>query len=323
MPSILSFGELLVEIMRPDLDQPLNESHPFVGPFASGAPAIFADAVAKLGLQSRLLACAGDDAFGHCCLEKLRQDGVETSFIHKTKNKTTGIAFVSYKKDGSRDFLFHLKDSAAAELRPEHVTADLLEGVDCLHINGSSLLISPEMLATGLELIKQAKARDILISFDPNIRAELIQGNTDWLKTIVTASNIIMPSGDEACFLTGIADAKKACLNLLEQGTSLVVHKQGALGSTVYWSDSVLKIASLEVQEVDPTGAGDAFAAGFLAYYLKTQDALSAAAFANGVGGLATTKLGPMEALPSLALAEQQFERWKQSYENQLSVFDV
>ncbi len=313
MPLILSFGEVLVEIMRPEVDQPLHESHSFVGPFASGAPAIFADAVAKLGLQSRLLACAGDDAFGHCCLEKLNQDGVETSFIHKTKQKTTGIAFVSYKKNGSRDFLFHLKDSAAAELRPAHVTPALLEGVDCLHINGSSLLISPNMLATGLELIKQAQAKDMLISFDPNIRAELIQGNTDWLEIIIAASNIIMPSGDEACFLTGIADAKAACLNLLEQGASLVVHKQGALGSTVYSSEGVRQIASLEIEEVDPTGAGDAFAAGFLSYYLKTKNSLEAAAFANTVGGLATTKLGPMEALPSLALAEQQFERWKQS----------
>ena len=60
---ILTIGEALVEVMRTDIDQPLNKPGPFVGPYPSGAPFIFAVQAARLGMKTAAIGSVGDDAF--------------------------------------------------------------------------------------------------------------------------------------------------------------------------------------------------------------------------------------------------------------------
>ena len=100
---ILTFGEALVEVMRTDVDQPLDQAGPFEGPYPSGAPFIFAVQAARLGARVGCIGCIGDDAFGRCLLRQLEQDGVETSVVHTLPGYTTGVAFIAYSGDGSRD----------------------------------------------------------------------------------------------------------------------------------------------------------------------------------------------------------------------------
>jgi len=61
---VMSMGELLVEIMRENIDEPLGVKGTFLGPFASGAPAIFIDAIARLGISSGFIGSVGRDDFG-------------------------------------------------------------------------------------------------------------------------------------------------------------------------------------------------------------------------------------------------------------------
>ena len=68
-PQVIALGELLVEVMRVDVDQPLSRPGAFVGPFPSGAPAIFIDAVARLGVSTGFIGVVGRDAFGQCVKE--------------------------------------------------------------------------------------------------------------------------------------------------------------------------------------------------------------------------------------------------------------
>ncbi|MBE3138566.1 MAG: sugar kinase, partial [Actinobacteria bacterium] len=64
MANIWTMGEMLVEIMRPEPNMPFNENGEFLGPFPSGAPAIFADTVAKLGHSAGIIGGVGVDGFG-------------------------------------------------------------------------------------------------------------------------------------------------------------------------------------------------------------------------------------------------------------------
>ena len=80
MPRIWTIGELLVEIMRPTTGVPLNEPGYFRGPFPSGAPAIFIDCAARLGLDTGIIGAVGDDDFGRCLTERLEKDGVDTNY---------------------------------------------------------------------------------------------------------------------------------------------------------------------------------------------------------------------------------------------------
>ena len=297
MPSIIAAGEALVEIMRTELDQPLDRPGTFAGPFPSGAPAIFASAAARLGGSVGMVATIGDDAFGRCIADRLQADGLDLQALRVSPERLTGMAFVSYRSDGERAFLFHLHDAAAAAVTLEQIPAGYLEGVQHLHITGSSLSVGTSLREVCYALAHEVSQRGGTISLDPNLRPELMP--VDEIRAIcqpiLEVTTYLLPSGAE---LLGLVDAdtpEAGARKLIARGIKLVGLKRGAAGSTLFTQDQTLEIAPFEVTEVDPTGAGDCYAAGLVTALLGGWDLSTAGMFANAVGALATTRLGPME----------------------------
>jgi sugar/nucleoside kinase (ribokinase family) len=138
------------------------------------------------------------------------------------------------------------------------------------------------------------------LSFDANIRPELL--TVDQIRSlcqpVLERANVILPSLSEAAMLTGLESDDQGCRLWAEQG-KIVVLKMGALGCRIYSDDQVMNIPGFTVQEIDPTGAGDSFCAGFTVALLENMDLASAGRFANAVGALAVTRLGPMEGVPT------------------------
>src|SRR5215469_6812455 len=98
---ILTMGEILVEILATERGQSFRQPGTLIGPYASGAPAIFIDQVAKTGSRCAMIGCVGDDDFGALNVDRLRADGVDVSGISVIKSATTGSAFVTYRENGS------------------------------------------------------------------------------------------------------------------------------------------------------------------------------------------------------------------------------
>jgi sugar/nucleoside kinase (ribokinase family) len=299
-PKVIAIGELLVEIMRSQLDQPLSRQGEFSGPFPSGAPAIFIDAVSRLGVPAGFVGVVGQDAFGECLLDRLRQDNVDTSHVRIAPGYTTGIAFVSYRSDGSRSFLFHLSQAAAALLGPEDIDSDYVSQCEFLHVTGSALSFSPGARQACYKAVQIAKASGASISFDPNIRPEMlgIDQVREICQPVLEHCDLLLPSGQEATMLTGHADSQMACRALLERGIDIVALKLGAEGSVVYTSEETIKAPPVSVTEIDPTGAGDCYGGAFVVGLLEGWELARVARFANVVGALAVTRLGPMEGAP-------------------------
>jgi sugar/nucleoside kinase (ribokinase family) len=299
-PKVIALGELLVEVMRRDVDQPLSEPGEFVGPFPSGAPAIFADAVARLGTPAGFIGTVGDDAFGECVLDRLRNDGVDTTYVRAAPGYTTGIAFISYRSDGSRNFVFHLRQAAAALLGPEDVEPEYVAGAAFVHITGSALSISESARQACYKAIRACKAAGGRVSFDPNIRPELlgIDRVREICQLVLEQCDLLLPSGEEATMLTGEASEEDACRSLVAQGIPIIALKRGKEGSTVFTSEQAIDAHPLLVTEVDPTGAGDCYAGAFVVGLLEGWELPKVARFANVVGALAVTRKGPMEGAP-------------------------
>ena len=118
MKKVVTIGEILVEIMATELGDGFLEPIPLVGPFPSGAPAIFIDQVAKLGQPCGLIGCVGADDFGRLNLDRLARDGVDVSAVAVHPELPTGSAFVRYRPDGSRDFVYNIRHSAAGAIGP-------------------------------------------------------------------------------------------------------------------------------------------------------------------------------------------------------------
>jgi tagatose kinase len=174
MTDVWTMGELLVEVMRPRAGMPLGETGEFIGPFPSGAPGIFIDAVARLGHSAAMISGVGQDAFGRCITDRLGRDGVRTDLIEVFPGRSTGVAFVTYFADGSRQFIYHFDGTPAVMARaPEPASV-----VDprFFHVMGCSIMASEafrEQIFAAAEIFASKGAR---ITFDPNIRPELLRG---------------------------------------------------------------------------------------------------------------------------------------------------
>ncbi|UCD01203.1 MAG: sugar kinase [Promethearchaeota archaeon] len=302
-PDIISLGELLIEIMRTDLDIPHGMiGATYRGPFPSGAPAIFIDSAARMGkifqLTTGFFGVIGNDEFGNCIIEKLQKDNVDISQIRVANGFTTGIAFNQYNTDGSRKFIF--AKGAAGETSPEDIKEEYFKNIKNVHIMGSALSISNKSRDACYKAINLAKKNnpEVLISFDPNLRTEMLDLDKI-LKIsmpILEETDILLPSHEEAEMLAETNGSKEACQKLIEMGPKVIVLKQKKEGCTIFTSDNLegLKVEGFKATERDPTGAGDSFGGAFIVGYLVGWDLKKTARFANAVGALKVESFGPM-----------------------------
>lgn len=302
-PDIICLGELLVEIMRDEINTPHRMiGANYRGPFPSGAPAIFIDSVARMTRDSNLktgfIGVVGEDEFGECIIEKLKRDNVDLSHVRISKTLTTGIAFNQYNSDGSRKFIF--APGAAGDTSPKDIAKQYFSNIKALHIMGSSLSISPTSRDTCYKAIKVAKSMnpDVTISFDPNLRPEMLDIDMilEICKPVLKETDILLPSGEEAEMLAGISGEVAACMELLKGNPKMVILKQGKLGATIFSIDldEPIHLPSFTIEELDPTGAGDSFGGAFISSYLQGWDLKKTLLFANAVGALKVNQLGPM-----------------------------
>ena len=178
------------------------------------------------------------------------------------------MAFVAYNADGSRNFVFSL--GAGGEITPDMLDAALFDDLKCLHLMGSTLSISEDALQTGRQALELAQAAGAKFGFDPNLRPELMppEQAREAFAPFVEAADVLMPTADEAQLLTGTETLTDAVAVLARPGRVIVVTR-GATGCTVYDGGAAgVDVPGFAVEEVDPTGAGDCFDAGFLARWL-------------------------------------------------------
>jgi sugar/nucleoside kinase (ribokinase family) len=300
--TIMTMGEILVEIMAAERGQSFRGPGLLVGPFPSGAPAIFIDQVARLGHDAAIIGCVGDDDFGWLNIERLRRDGVDTSAIAVLEAAVTGSAFVTYDKTGERHFIFNITNSASARLSPEYVGTPLLEDCTHFHVMGSSLF-SPglrEAMARAIQIVKGQGGR---VSFDPNIRRELlgIPEMREALTSILKQTDVFLPSGDELTLLVEARTEGEAVEELLGLGIREIVIKQGSRGCAYYDARRRLSVPALTVAEVDPTGAGDCFAATYVTCRHRGMAVEPSLRYACASGARAVMSTGPMEGTAGLA----------------------
>ena len=294
MYDIITVGEILVEILTEKLNQEFTQPGVLLGPFPSGAPAIAIDQAARMGAKTAILAKIGADDFGLLNKKRLKEDGVDISHIIETPDNVTGAAFVTYFSDGSRKFIFHFTHAACGELGPDDVKEEFIKNTRILHIMGCSVTGSPGMGEAVMRSVRLAKKYGVKISFDPNIRPELLKGRVmDYYKEIMEEADILLTGKTELSFLL---DGKSGAVKqLLEQKDRIIVVKNGAESTSVFTRHKAFIVPPFPAVTVDATGAGDSFDGTFLALYCEGRDLKTAAIYGNAAGAKAVQKKGPME----------------------------
>lgn len=297
MAAIWTMGEILVEIMRPGVGMALDSPGTFLGPYPSGAPAIFIDTVARLGHRAGIIGGVGVDDFGQCVLRRLMADGVDCHYVREYPGMATAVAFVTYFEDGSRKFLYHIDRTPA--VMTGFSGDEEIGPVDCFHVMGCSLMASDGFRAQILKAVEIFSGRGAMISFDPNIRAELLRDQSldRLIGPVLERCAVLFPGASELALLSGEEQVDKGVERMFARyPLEHLVLKAGKDGCCVYSRDGdFLRIPAYPVEEVDPTGAGDCFDAGFLCGLLEGLPLPDCARMAAAAGALNAAAFGPME----------------------------
>lgn len=303
MAEVWTMGETLVEIMRTEVDKPLNQTALFSGPYPSGSSAIMISTVARLGHSCGIISGVGQDGFGECILNRLKKDGVDVSKVLVDPDGSTACAFVGYDHNGDRRYLFHWDDTPATKAVMPDVTETTLKEAKYFHIMGCALTARLEY---GWEIVKTAKAmaaQGTKISFDPNVRTEHLTNpkkskeSFEIIHAILEMTNLFAPGIDELKLLTGLDDVDAAVKKCFENpNLEILMLKKGSDGSAIYTRDGMVVEQGLyKVESVDPTGAGDTSLGAFLCALLEGKDLKECAKIAAAAGALNVAAFGPME----------------------------
>ena len=307
-----SIGEVLIDFIPLQKGKALKDVVEFERA-PGGAPANVAAAVAKYGGRASMITKLGNDAFGDFLLEQLQQAGVMTDNISRTSEANTGLAFVSLRADGERDFSFYRKPSADLLLHESEIEENWFEEGDILHFCSVDLVESP-MKQAHVKAIRLAKDKGSIISFDPNVRLPLWEHPEACRNTIlefIPNAHLVKISDEELEFITGIDEVDRAIQSLFVGDVKAVIFTKGSQGAELYVKGQQFQSSGFAVDVQDTTGAGDAFIGGFLYRLLETnvrqqnleevlhkyhQEILT---YANASGALTTTGKGAISSLPT------------------------
>ena len=321
MKKVISIGEALIDFIPNQKGCELKHVTGFER-VVGGAPANVSAVVSKLGGKSNFISKLGKDAFGDHIIEILKDANVNTDYILRTNKANTGLAFVSLKEDGNRDFSFYRNPSADMLLSAEEICVEDFNEKDILHFCSVSLIDAP-IKEAHRRAIEIAKEKGCLISFDPNVRLPLWKNPEDCRKAILEflpLSNIVKISDEELEFITGISDEPKALEFLLQGDVEVIIYTKGTNGAEFITKERKVFSPSFRVQAQDTTGAGDSFIGSFLYQVAEDDNTLESLVnlseekikeiltFSNATAALTVCKRGAIGALPTkeevLALAQ-------------------
>lgn len=267
----------------------------------AGAESNVAVGLCRLGCTAGFISRVGDDEFGRVIVFRLRGEGVDVSRVRFDPGAPTGILFRDRREFGAVDVVYYRRGSAASRLEPGDLDAAYIQGARYLLLSGITPALSASCTATVFAAAEMARAGGVTVVLDPNLRLKLWSAEQarSTLRDLCRLADVVLPGADEAELLTGESDPLRAAADLRGLGPRQVVVKLGARGAVAIDDDGVVEAEALRIPRVvDPVGAGDAFAAGFLAGQLKGLSLPESLALATRCGAHAMTVPADQEGLP-------------------------
>ena len=303
---VITFGESMI-LFNPDTRGPLRYIHTFHKSIA-GAESNVAIAMARLGHRVGWFSKVGEDEFGRYIMSTIRGEGVDVSRTTSDPSHMTGLIFKERFAHVNPNVYYYRKGSAASILSVADLDEDYIRNTKILHVTGITLALSKSAREATLRAIDVAKKAGVLISFDPNIRLKLwsLEEARPVLLEVAKKADIIFPGLDEGEQLLGISEPEALAQAFLDMGCSTIAVKLGKEGCYVTNGTENIYVDGYAVEKMeDSVGAGDGFAAGFLAGISQGIPLKEAAQWANGVGAMAVLVHGDMEGFPTLTQLQE------------------
>ena len=277
-------GQIVADVMvRPFEGLPVPGTSTLVehtGLFSGGCTNNTALTLARLGVNVEIVTAIGHDEFGDFLVRNLERAGVGTAHVQRDSKRHTAVSIVLVNQDGERSFLHH--PGANAGLRGEHFPQPLLEQARVLHIGGALLLKEldgPPMA----ELLSRARTAGATITLDTTF--DRFGTGLSLLGPCFPLLDVFLANEREATALSGRTTPEECATFFLDAGCKATVIKMGEHGCLLASGPDRRMLPAFSVPVVDTTGAGDAFAAGFLAGLVNGRSLEDCARLGCAAGG--------------------------------------
>lgn len=304
---VVTLGECMVALVAEDRG-PLEEVDQ-LRCLVAGTEANVMVGLARLGHEVAFIGRVGADPFGTIVVRRLRGEGVDVSAVVFDPDASTGLLIRERRAIGPSEVLYYRAGSAGSRLDPSDVDAAAERGLfnaSWLHVTGITAALSASArLALG-RAVQVARANAAIVSLDINLRRKLW---TDAearpiLRDLAAQVDVLLGDEDELGVLLGQTPEggpEALARAALQLGPSTVAVKLGERGSFAIASDEEpVHVSGFRVDVVDPVGAGDAFAAGFIAARLRKLDLATSLLWGNASGACCIAALGDLTGLPTL-----------------------
>lgn len=280
--------DLVVRVPRiPQLGETIIGENLSMVPGGKGANQ--AVAAARLGAKVTFVGCFGTDAFGHSALQSLRSEGIDTQYADIEEQTPSGVALIAVDARGKNAIV--VAPGANMHLYPADVER-AEEAIAQADVVLAQLEIPPLSVERAFELARQYGARTILNPAPAQALSERLLALTD----------IITPNELEARQLTNArpsATPEEIAKMLHDLGIPTVVLTLAERGAILLYEDGLKHFPAMEVQAIDSTAAGDAFAGGFAVALAEGMEPDRVMRFANAVAGLSVMRPGAQPSMPT------------------------
>jgi sulfofructose kinase len=237
--------------------------------------------LSRLGFTTALIAVVGNDWIGRVGIEELKKEKVDHRFvIVKRSSSATAAGFIE-EDSGRRTIAFHRQ----VLLKPSDVQTSRYPIPKIIHLDGRDLEAS-------IKLAKWGKRMGALISFDIGSTRNDVSPIFPLVDHLVVADTYALP-------FTKTKTAVQAIRKLATFCSGSIVVTRGVKGSTGFENCKLVYQPAFKVNNVDTTGAGDAFHAGYLFGLLKGYDMATRLKYGAAVAALKCTKAGGRAGLPT------------------------
>lgn len=297
---VVCLGESMAQVL-PSHGERIVDATDFVIRHA-GAESNVAISLARLGTRASWAGLVGDDPLGTRVVGEIRDLGVETDLVRRVPGVRTGLFFKDPAPSGSRVY-YYRAGSAASTMGAEYVEEVLGAAPRWLHLSGVTCALSASCLGAVRALQRLAAERAVPVSFDVNYRPVLWPDRALAARVIAEradASDVVFVGLDEAHALWGCDTPQEVRAAI--PGPSTLVVKNGAVDATSFSTSGVTTVPALRVDVVEPVGAGDAFAAGWLHAHLSGLDETASLRLGHlmaGISLVSTTDFGVLPDVPS------------------------
>jgi 2-dehydro-3-deoxygluconokinase len=294
---VLCIGETMV-LLGAD-ESSLRES-PTARIYVAGAEANVASGLAHLGTDVEWYGRVGTDPFGGRVQDFLGGRGVDVSRVAADPVRHTAVYFKEWV-GGTSEVYYYRAHSAASQMQPSDVDTLALESRRLCHVSGITPALSAMCDNFMERLLFEVDRGEMTVSFDVNYRPALweVEQAAPRILELARASDIVIVGRDEAETLWGTTTAQdvRALLPAVKQ----LIVKDADIGATCFSGDEIVFVPALSAVVVEPIGAGDAFAAGYLNGWLNGLDVKHCLRLGHAMAAHTLQHLGDNPILPPRA----------------------